>query len=95
MPWIFLSGLPDFCFSFKQNDFQMCHLTHEIMYNYYLLSFFHRKLTEDYPKYCKSARLSATLAKYVRENLYTYRQLYKPFELVRSLKSVSFFQFFN
>lgn len=41
-----------------------------------------RKLSDDYPKYCKSPRLSYLLSRYVREFLYTYRHLYKGFEQV-------------
>lgn len=43
---------------------------------------FNSKLTEDYQKYCKSPRLSIILARYLREFLYAFRELYKDFELV-------------
>lgn len=46
------------------------------------MDFLIRKLFEDSSKYCKSARLSILLARYVREFLYSYRHLYKGFELV-------------
>lgn len=46
------------------------------------MDFLIRKLAEDSSKYCKSARLSILLARYLREFLYSYRHLYRGFELV-------------
>ncbi|XP_031619839.1 uncharacterized protein LOC116338602 [Contarinia nasturtii] len=45
------------------------------------MDFLIRKMVEDCQKYCKSPRLSITLARYIREFLYTYRYLYKGFEM--------------
>ncbi|XP_055325014.1 uncharacterized protein LOC129579209 isoform X2 [Sitodiplosis mosellana] len=45
------------------------------------MDFLIRKLAEDYQKYCKSPRLSIILARYLREFLYSYRHLYKGFDL--------------
>lgn len=49
---------------------------------YYRLNVNFRKLHEDYPKYCKSSKLSIVLARYLREFLYVYRELYQGYPMV-------------